>query len=101
MCIRDSYVKGAFIDNLTKQTTSGSAVSTAYAFIRGNYSYKDRYNVMAMMRRDASSRFAPEARICTFFSAYAVWRFSDGKFIAWAVRFLSDGKLRFSWGQTG
>ena len=95
------YVKGAFIDNLTRQTTSGSAVSTAYAFIRGNYSFKDRYNVMAMMRRDASSRFAPETRIGNFFSAYAVWRFSDEKFMGWANRFLTDGKLRFSWGQTG
>jgi TonB-linked SusC/RagA family outer membrane protein len=95
------YVKGAFIDNLTKQTTSGSAVSTAYAFIRGNYSFKDRYNVMAMMRRDASSRFAPETRIGNFFSAYAVWRFSDEKFMGWADRFLTDGKIRFSWGQTG
>ena len=95
------YVKGAFIDNLTRQTTSGSAVSTAYAFIRGNYSFKDRYNVMGMMRRDASSRFAPETRIGNFFSAYAVWRFSDEKFMGWADRFLTDGKLRFSWGQTG
>jgi TonB-dependent starch-binding outer membrane protein SusC len=95
------YVKGAFIDNLTKQTSSGSAVSTAYAFIRGNYSFKDRYSVMAMMRRDASSRFAPETRIGNFFSGYFVWRFSDEKFMSWTNRFLNDGKLRFSWGQTG
>jgi len=95
------YVKGAFIDNLTRQTSSGSAVSTAYAFARANYSYKERYSVMAMVRRDASSRFASESRIGNFYSGYVVWRFSDEKFMDWATRYISDGKLRFSWGQTG
>ncbi len=95
------YVKGAFIDNLTNQRADGSAVSTNYAFARANYSFKDRYSLMAMMRRDASSRFAPETRIGNFFSGYAVWRFSDEKFMSWTSKFLTDGKLRFSWGQTG
>ena len=95
------YVKGAFIDNLTNQRTSGSAVSTAYAFARANYSFKERYSIMGMVRRDASSRFAPESRIGHFFSGYAVWRFSDENFMRWTNNFLSDGKLRFSWGQTG
>ena len=95
------YVKGAFIDNLSLQRASGSAVATAYAFARANYSYKDKYSIMAMMRRDASSRFAPESRIGNFFSGYAVWHFSDENFMRWADKFLSDGKLRFSWGQTG
>ena len=54
------YVKGAFIDNLSNQRASGSAVSTAYAFLRANYSYKDKYSVMGMVRRDASSRFHPD-----------------------------------------
>ncbi|HEX7903909.1 MAG TPA: TonB-dependent receptor [Chitinophagaceae bacterium] len=95
------YVKGAFIDNLTKQTANGSAVSTAYAFARANYSFKDKYSVMAMVRRDVSSRFAFETRLGNFFSGYAVWHFSDEKFMGWSSNFLSDGKLRFSWGQTG
>lgn len=95
------YVKGAFIDNLTKQTASGSAVSTAYAFARGNYTYRDKYSIMGMVRRDVSSRFAPETRVGNFFSGYLVWRFSEEKFMDWAAKFLSDGKLRFSWGQTG
>ncbi|MDB5229478.1 MAG: TonB-dependent receptor plug [Chitinophagaceae bacterium] len=95
------YVKGAFIDNLTNQSASGSAVSTAYGFLRLNYNFKDKYSFMGMVRRDASSRFAEESRIGNFFSGYAVWHFSDEKFMHWTDRVLSDGKLRFSWGQTG
>lgn len=95
------YVQGAFMDNLTKQSASASAVATASAFTRINYSYKERYSFMASYRRDASSRFAPESRIGNFFSGYAAWRFSEEKFMNWAHGFLSDAKLRFSWGQTG
>lgn len=95
------YVKGAFIDNLTKQTSSGSAVSTAAAFARVNYSFKDRYILQGTYRRDASSRFAPENRIGNYISGSATWRFSDEAFMAWSNKFLNDGKFRFSWGQTG
>src|SRR5215204_1665303 len=78
------YVKGAFIDNLTNQRASGSAVSTAYAFLRANYSFRDKYSLMGMMRRDASSRFHPDNRIGNFFSGYAVWHFSDENFMDWS-----------------
>jgi TonB-dependent starch-binding outer membrane protein SusC len=95
------YVKGAFINNLTKQNESGSAVSTASAFGRVNYSFKDRYILQGTYRRDASSRFGPDNRIGNFFSGSMAWRFSDEKFMRWANGFLNDGKFRFSWGQTG
>lgn len=95
------YVKGAFIDNLTKQTAIGTAVTTASAFARANYSFKDRYILQGTYRRDASSRFAPANRIGNFVSGSVAWRFSDENFMQWAKSFLNDGKLRFSWGQTG
>lgn len=95
------YVKGAFIDNLTLQRTGGSAVSTASAFGRFNYGFKERYIVQGTYRRDASSRFGPDRRIGNFFSGSLVWRFSDENFMRWANNFLTDGKIRFSWGQTG
>lgn len=95
------YVKGAFMDNLTNQTASGSAVKTASAFARFGYSYNERYIFQATYRRDASSRFAPANRVGDFFSGSAVWRFSDEKFMDWASRAGLDAKLRFSWGQTG
>jgi TonB-dependent starch-binding outer membrane protein SusC len=95
------YVKGAFIDNLTKQTASGSAVSTASAFARVNYSYDEKYILQGTFRRDASSRFAPANRVGNFLSGSAAWRFSDEKFMSWTNSLLTDGKIRFSWGQTG
>jgi TonB-linked SusC/RagA family outer membrane protein len=95
------YVKGAFMDNLTSQTSSGSAVSTASAFARVGYGFKERYIFQGTYRRDASSRFAPENRVGNFFAGSVAWRFSDEKFMNWTSSILSDGKLRFSWGQTG
>lgn len=95
------YVKGAFIDNLTKQTASGTAVSTASAFTRLGYDYKGRYLLQATYRRDASSRFGPDHRVGNFYSGSAAWRFTDEKFMSWMNRVLTDGKLRLSWGQTG
>ena len=95
------YVKGAFMDNLTKQTASGTANSTASAFARLGYDYKGRYLLQGTYRRDASSRFGPDNRVANFFSGSAAWRFSDEKFMDWTAGVLTDGKLRLSWGQTG
>jgi TonB-linked SusC/RagA family outer membrane protein len=95
------YVRGAFMDNLTKQTASANAVSTASAFTRLGYDYKGRYLVQGTYRRDASSRFGPNNYAGNFFSGSAAWRFTDEKFMSWATNILTDGKLRLSWGQTG
>lgn len=95
------YVKGAFIDNLTRQSTSGSAVSTASAFSRVIYNFKERYIVQGNFRRDATSRFAPESRVGNFFSGSVAWRFSDEKFMQFANNVITDAKLRLSWGQLG
>jgi TonB-dependent starch-binding outer membrane protein SusC len=95
------YVKGAFMDNLTKQTSSGNAVSTASAFTRLSYDFKGRYLAQGTYRRDASSRFGPNNYAGNFFSASAAWRFTDEVFTRWMTNVLTDGKLRLSWGQTG
>ena len=95
------YVQGAFMDNLSNQTSSGTAVSTASAFARVIYGYKDRYILQGTYRRDASSRFDDAQKIGDFFSGSIAWRFSDEKFMNWASGVLTDGKLRASWGQTG
>lgn len=95
------FVNGSFINDLSKQTTGASAVSTASAFTRLGYDYKGRYLVQGTYRRDASSRFGPDKRLGNFFSGSAAWRFTDEKFFNWMTNFLTDGKLRFSWGNTG
>jgi TonB-dependent starch-binding outer membrane protein SusC len=95
------YVKGAFMNNLTNQYADANAVSTASAFSRLNYNFKDKYIIQGTYRRDASSRFHPDYRIGNFFSASAAWRFTDEEFMNWSSGFINDGKLRFSWGQSG
>lgn len=70
-------------------------------FGRLNYNYKSRYIVSLTFRRDGSSRFGKNKRYGNFPSASVGWRFSDENFMKFARKVLSDGKLRFSYGQTG
>lgn len=52
--------------------------------------------------RDGSSNFGPENRWASFHSFAASWRFSNEKFIkSIAGKWLSNGKIRIGWGQTG
>ncbi|WEK18903.1 MAG: TonB-dependent receptor [Candidatus Pedobacter colombiensis] len=87
--------------DLTKTKTDGWAVSSAAAFIRGNYSYKGRYILQANYRRDGSSRFGPLRKWGDFTSGSAAWRFSDEKFMSFSKSWLDDAKLRFSYGEAG
>lgn len=69
-------------------------------FGRINYAYANKYLFEANIRRDASSRFAPENRISTFPSFSFGWRIAEEGFMQNAGLF-SDLKLRASWGQLG
>ncbi len=67
---------------------------------RLTYSYADRYLLTANIRRDGSSRFSPGNKFGIFPSASVGWRVSEESFMQGAS-FISDLKLRGSWGQTG
>ncbi len=76
--------------------------SMASFFTRWTYSYDNRYNATYTYRYDGSSNFGPNKRWAGFHSFAASWRFSNEKFIEEAVgKWLSNGKLRVGWGQTG
>ena len=76
--------------------------SMASFFTRWTYSYDNRYNATYTYRYDGSSNFGPNQRWAGFHSFAASWRFSNEKFVeSWAGKFLSNGKLRIGWGQTG
>lgn len=70
-------------------------------FGRAGYNYKSRYLFNANLRYDGSSRFGPDSRWGWFPSASAAWRFSDETFTRWMKPFISDAKLRVSYGVTG
>jgi len=82
-------------------TTDASGNSLASVFGRASYSYKGRYIVNALVRRDGSSRFGANNRWGNFVSGAVAWRFSDEKFMRWTNNVMDDGKLRVSVGQTG
>lgn len=69
-------------------------------FSRLNYIYDGKYLFEFNMRRDASSRFSTVNRYGNFPSASVGWRVSQEKFLS-RVNWISDLKLRASWGITG
>jgi TonB-linked SusC/RagA family outer membrane protein len=76
-----------------------SALSSYFA--RLNYSFLGRYLLTATVRADGDSDFNPEYRWGYFPSASVGWRFSDEAFMEPFTAWLSNGKLRVSYGQTG
>lgn len=75
----------------------------AYAayFGRVSYDFRDKYLVTVTGRYDQSSNFAPENRARLFPSVSAAWRLSNEDFFKDKVSFITDLKLRGSWGQLG
>lgn len=67
---------------------------------RFNYNYNYKYYVTASFRADASSKFADGKKWGYFPSGSLMWRFNKEKFMQ-SASFISDGKLRLSWGLTG
>ncbi|WP_343704688.1 TonB-dependent receptor [Chitinophaga sp.] len=67
---------------------------------RVNYSYKSKYLLTASFRADGSSKFAPQNRWSYFPSGAFAWRLSSEDFMK-PLKFVSDAKLRASYGVTG
>jgi TonB-dependent starch-binding outer membrane protein SusC len=68
---------------------------------RVNYSFDDRYLLTASIRTDGSSRFGKNNKWGYFPSASVAWKISNEQFFELAPAFLSDVKLRASYGATG
>ncbi len=66
---------------------------------RVNYTFNDKYLITLTGRYDQDSRFARDNRSGFFPSVALGWRISDEAFFE--VPFISDLKLRASWGQLG
>lgn len=96
----------ASVSDLDAATTpySTSGYGTEYAarsvFGRMNYAYKGKYLFEFNLRYDGSSRFAPDYRWGAFPSFSAGWRMSEEAWLN-SVDWLSNLKLRASWGKLG
>jgi TonB-linked SusC/RagA family outer membrane protein len=69
-------------------------------FGRVNYTLNDRYLLTLSVRRDGSSRFGPTNQWGTFPAAALAWRVSEEPWFG-GLGFLSDLKVRGSWGVNG
>ena len=67
---------------------------------RASYNYASKYYLDATVRRDGSSKFAPDYRWGTFPSFALAWRMSAENFMSGAS-WLNDLKWRAGWGQLG
>ncbi|MBL1411184.1 SusC/RagA family TonB-linked outer membrane protein [Sphingobacterium faecale] len=81
-------------------TSSTSASSMASFMARAIYSYDSRYLLTVTNRLDGSSRFLGEYIYGLFPSVAAAWRLNNESFMKSFV-WLSNAKLRSSWGKTG
>ncbi|MBS1749159.1 MAG: TonB-dependent receptor [Bacteroidetes bacterium] len=85
---------------VTDGTSEQSQWSLASGIARIQYNYMGKYLLTASVRADGSSKFGINKRWGSFPSASIGWRVSDESFMD-AVSFISDLKLRASYGLTG
>jgi TonB-linked SusC/RagA family outer membrane protein len=90
------------LGNPSSATNSSSVgdFSLFSTFARAAYVFKEKYLVTATMRRDGSSKFLGDNKYGVFPSASIGWRISEEAFMK-SITFLSDLKIRASWGETG
>lgn len=74
--------------------------SLVSAFLRGTYSYKDKYLFTGTIRTDKSSRFGKDNQTGYFPSFSVGWRLNQEEFMK-RVEVISELKIRASWGETG
>lgn len=79
---------------------SASDYTFASVFSRASFSFKGKYIVQGSFRRDGSSRFSQENEYGNFPAGSIAWNISKEKFLD-GLRFLTDMKLRFSYGSSG
>lgn len=77
-----------------------TANTLASFFSRLDYSFNEKYLVGASIRTDGSSKFGAANRWGVFPSASAGWNFNKENFLK-DVKWLSNGKIRASYGLTG
>jgi len=81
-------------------TSIGAATKTSSFFGRVIYQYNRRYIINLTGRYDGSTNFAPGNQWGFFPAASFAWRMSEEDFMQ-SVKFVSDLKLRFSYGAAG
>ena len=98
---RNDVQNPALAEKADRDFSSGfGSASMASFFTRETYNYDERYYATYTFRYDGSSNFGPSNRWAGFHSLAASWRFSNEQFMK-GLTWLSNGKIRVGWGQTG
>ena len=84
---------------VTGNTIEARNVLISY-FGRLQYSFNSKYLLSASIRRDGSSRFGSNTKWGWFPSASVGWRLTEENFMK-NIDFISDLKIRGSWGKSG
>jgi TonB-linked SusC/RagA family outer membrane protein len=85
-----SYIKGSYLN-----------YRSLGLFLSVNYKFKDKYIMMVNLKEEGTSKFSSTSRWGTFPSASLAWRVSNESFMKNSMKFISDFKLRSSWGLNG
>lgn len=88
-------------DNLKAESKVFTNDNLASYFGRFGYNYGDRYLVTVTARADGSSKFAKENRWGFFPAAAVAWRISEEVFMEDTRHWLSNLKMRLSYGEAG
>lgn len=100
--ITNDFFSLNYADPLTiKSNDNVETWALASLFGRLNYDFAGKYLFEASYRYDGSSRLAPDNRWQLFPSFSAAWRMSEEKFFSDNLAFISNFKIRGSWGQLG
>lgn len=90
--------------NMLQSIFNGVDPNQFYSMIsflfRSNYSFDNRYIFTVTYRRDGSSKFAKENRFSSFPSFAVGWNVVNEQFMQ-PYKFISNLKLRASWGKIG
>lgn len=70
-------------------------------FARANYTFDNRYNLSASIRRDGSSKFAPQKRWGYFPAVSAAWTVTNEKFAGSLKTIVNYLKFRAGYGEVG
>lgn len=82
--------------------TSSKGENTLMSYLgRFNYNFDSKYYLTASIRADGSSKFPKNNRWGYFPSGSLAWAFGREAFVSENLSWLSNGKLRASWGLTG
>ena len=80
---------------------ANAKATLASMFGRINYNFDERYMLQFTIRRDGSSRFGSNNHYAIFPSVSAGWNITNEKFMEDRFDWLSNAKIRFSWGKNG